>query len=413
MTVTNICEKAKQVSYELKALSTEDKNKILKGFSEYILKNSDSILEANSLDLESARQNNISESMLDRLSLDKSRIVDIASSLEELIELNDPVGEIVEEWTTSDDLNIKKMRVPIGVIGIIYEARPNVTVDAACICVKTGNTVVLKGGKEAINSNIALVKTMQEYLIDNGYSKEFIQLIESTDRATTMEFMTMNKYIDVLIPRGSERLINAVVQNSSIPVLETGAGNCHIYVDKEADQNMALDIIENAKVQRPSVCNAVEKVLIHEDISTEFTDKLFKRLKDKVKFKGDKKSLDLMPIITEITEDELYTEFLDYVLGVIIVENVDKAITHINKYSSTHSESIITGNFRTAEKFLTLIDSSTVYHNASTRFTDGGKFGYGAEIGISTSKLHARGPMGLKEMTTTKNVVYGTGQVRT
>lgn len=412
MTIENICIKSKEASYKLQSLTTTQKNYILECFSESLISNTGEILVANNKDLEEASRNDMNDSMKDRLTLTVDRIKEISNSVMDLIDLDDPVGKVDETWTTSDGLVISKKRVPIGVIGIIYESRPNVTVDAASICIKTGNAVILKGGKEAINTNIAIIKALQDSLVANNFSPYFVQLIESTDREATMEFMQMNEYVDVLIPRGSERLIKVVVNNSKIPVLETGAGNCHIFIDETADFNMAIDIIENAKTQRPSVCNAVEKVLIHEKIADEFLNKLYIHLKDIVKFKGCEKSIRIIGSIEKLTNEELYTEFLDYVLGTIIVKDTTEAINHINKYSSSHSESIITENHENAELFLNLVTSSTVYHNASTRFTDGSKFGYGAEIGISTSKLHARGPMGLKEMTTIKNIVYGTGQVR-
>ncbi len=412
MNIQDICINAKDASYNLQTLSSKEKNQILNSFSQALIENSESILSANAKDLENASANNMSESMKDRLLLTQERIDEIAKAVSDLIILTDPVGTIDETWRTIDGLTITKKRVPIGVIGIIYESRPNVTVDAACICIKTGNTVILKGGKEAINTNIALINTLQSALINNNHSPDFLQLIESTDRKATMEFMQMSEYVDVLIPRGSARLIKVVMENSKIPVLETGAGNCHIFVDSSANFEMALDIIENAKVQRPSVCNAVEKVLIHESIATEFLTKLYTRLNDRVEFKGCEKSITINHSIEPISEEELYNEFLDYKLGTIIVKDTLGAINHINKYSSSHSESIITQDETNAELFLNRVTSSTVYHNASTRFTDGAKFGYGAEIGISTSKLHARGPMGLKEMTTTKNIVYGTGQIR-
>ncbi|MBN2259881.1 MAG: glutamate-5-semialdehyde dehydrogenase [Clostridiales bacterium] len=412
MNIEKICQNSKLSSYNLQKLSTEKKNIILRNFSNALKNNKSTILKANDLDLQEARKSNMSESMQDRLMLNDDRINEIAESLIKLSELEDPVGIVDARWMTSEGLEISQIRVPIGVIGIIYESRPNVTVDAASICIKTGNTVILKGGKEAIHTNIALVKIMRESLVENGHSPDFLQLIESTDREATMEFMQMNQYVDVLIPRGSARLIKSVVANATIPVLETGAGNCHIYVDESADQLMAIAIIENAKVQRPSVCNSVEKVLIHKNIADEFLPKLYEKISDRVSFKGCPESKSLIPDIELITDQELYNEFLDFILGVIIIDNTEKAIEHINKYSSSHSESIITKNIDNAELFLNQITSSTVYHNASTRFTDGGKFGYGAEIGISTSKLHARGPMGLKAMTTIKNVVRGSGQIR-
>jgi glutamate-5-semialdehyde dehydrogenase len=412
MKIELICQQAKTSSYSLQALTSKDKNAILQAFSKALIQKELSIVTANQKDLAVARENGMTESMVDRLMLDSQRIREIAESLLMLIEIPDPIGTIDRTWKTEDELIISQIRVPIGVIGIIYEARPNVTVDAAAICLKTGNSVVLKGGKEAIHTNIAIVKILRATLLESGYSPDFIQLIESVERSATQKFMKMDAYIDVLIPRGSERLIKAVVQNATIPVLETGSGNCHIFVDESADQENAIAIIDNAKTQRPSVCNSVEKILIHKAIASKFLPKLYNHLSDRVHFKGCESSIEIIPSIESITEEELKTEFLDYILGVIIVDNTTNAINHINHYSSSHSESILTKNEENAEKFLLQVTSSTVYHNASTRFTDGGKFGYGAEIGISTSKLHARGPMGLREMTTIKNVVRGTGQIR-
>ncbi len=412
MTIQLICQQAKASSYSLQALSSKNKNTILKAFSESLIENEQSITTANEEDLSAARENGMTESMVDRLMLDSQRIQEIAESLLMLVELPDPIGTIDRTWQTEDELVISQIRVPIGVIGIIYEARPNVTVDAAAICLKTGNSVILKGGKEAIHTNIAIVDILRATLEKLGYSPDFIQLIKSVDRSATQEFMKMDAYVDVLIPRGSERLIKAVVQNATIPVLETGSGNCHIFVDESADQENAIAIIDNAKTQRPSVCNAVEKILIHKNIASEFLPKLYNHLSDRVSFKGCTASIDIIPSIEPITEEELHTEFLDYILGIVIVDDTTTAINHINHYSSSHSESILTKNEDNADIFLQQVTSSTVYHNASTRFTDGGKFGYGAEIGISTSKLHARGPMGLREMTTIKNIVRGTGQIR-
>ncbi|OPL08861.1 MAG: gamma-glutamyl-phosphate reductase [delta proteobacterium ML8_F1] len=412
MDVKTVCQQAKAASYSLQALTTEEKNAILLAFGEALKARMKEILKANDEDLAEADKNQMRASLKDRLILDDKRILDMALSLVDLAALKDPVGQVDETWTTAEGLHISKIRVPIGVLGMIYEARPNVTLDAGAIALKTGNTVVLKGGKEAIHTNIALVRILQSTLKAMGHSEHFIQLIESTDRAATMEFMTMKDYVDVLIPRGSERLIKSVMEHSKIPVLETGAGNCHIFVDAESRETMAIPIIDNAKTQRPSVCNAAEKVLVHEAIAESFIPKLHEALKDRVTFKGCGRTLEILPGIEALTEEELYQEFLDYVLGVIVVKDYKAAVDHINQYSSSHSESIITDNPSHAAYFLAHVMSSTVYHNASTRFTDGGMFGYGAEIGISTSKLHARGPMGLKEMTTIKNVVRGTGQIR-
>lgn len=410
--VERICRSAREASYGLASLTTSQKDALLTRFSADLRTQTPSLLEANREDLDAARENGMSESMLDRLRLTEARIAEIADSLLDLAQLPDPVGTVDRTWETEDGLLISQQRVPIGVIGMIYEARPNVTVDAAAICLKTGNAVVLKGGKEAIHSNLALVGVLQQSLQAMGHSPDFIQLIPRVDREATTEFMRMNAYVDVLIPRGSERLIKAVVQNATIPVLETGAGNCHIFVDESADLSRALMIIDNAKTQRPSVCNAVEKVLVHESIAESFIPALMTHLEGRVRFKGTEEVLSIAPSADLMTEEELYTEFLDYVLGLVIVPDTEAAIRHINTYSSSHSESILTENPAHAEMFLSGVTSSTVYHNASTRFTDGGKFGYGAEIGISTSKLHARGPMGLREMTTIKNIVRGNGQIR-
>lgn len=351
--------------------------------------------------------------MLDRLSLNEDRIKGMADGLRDVINLNDPVGEVLGMWNRPNGLQIGQKRVPIGVIGIIYEARPNVTCDAAGLCLKTGNAVILRGGKEAINSNIAIIETLREGLKEANIPEDAVQLIYDTRREIATEMMRLNEYIDVLIPRGGAGLIKAVVQNATVPVIETGTGNCHIYIDSECDIDMAKDIVVNAKTSRPSVCNAAESLVIHEAIANEALPVIANALKEKgVILKGDKKSTEIVDYIEEATEEDYYTEFLDYIMSVKIVKDIDEAISHINKHNTGHSEAIVTKNYDSSQKFLQRVDAAAVYVNASTRFTDGAEFGFGAEIGISTQKLHARGPMGLKELTTTKYIIFGNGQIR-
>lgn len=406
-------EKAVVASREAAKLKINDKNNALTKIAQAIVDNTDSIIAANAIDMKAGEDAGMKAGLLDRLKLTPERIIQMAEGVNQVVSLEDPVGEILGMWKRPNGLTIGQKRVPLGVIGIIYESRPNVTLDAFALCFKTGNAVILKGGSDAINSNIAIVKVIRDALGSCGINPDCIQLIESTDRAVTTEFMHMNEYIDVLIPRGGAGLIKAVVNNATIPVIETGTGNCHVYVDAEADFNMALDIIENAKTQRIGVCNACESLLVHKEIADKFIPLLAERLfKHNVEIRGDEQSRFIVPELNQATEEDYGTEYLDYIVSLKIVENIDEAIAHINKYNTGHSEAIVTNNYNNTQKFMDEVDAAAVYVNASTRFTDGFEFGFGAEIGISTQKLHARGPMGLKELTTTKYIIYGNGQIR-
>lgn len=409
----DIGKRAKAVSGSLVRLSTKDKNEALKKAAEKLIEKKDVIISANNVDLEEAKRNGIGGALLDRLALNEARIEDMAKGLLDIAKLDDPTGEVLSMKKMPNGLMIGQKRVPMGVVGIIYEARPNVTVDGFGLCLKTGNAVILKGGKEAINSNIAIIDIIGEALEEVGISKDMAQLVRTTDRESTAELMRMNEYLDVLIPRGGQGLIKAVVENSTVPVIETGAGNCHVYVDKDADLSKVLPIVINAKVQRPGVCNAIEHVLIHSEVLDKIAGQLYDELsKNGVKVKGDERFRSVAPEAEEATAEDWKTEYQDYVISIKTVDSLDEAINHINDNSTKHSESIITENYTSAQRFLEEIDSAAVYVNASTRFTDGSQFGFGAEIGISTQKLHARGPMGLKELTTTKYVIYGSGQIR-
>ncbi len=410
--VVEKARKAKEASIKLGVTPTPVKNAALERMAEKIQKHSEEILEENRKDIEAAKTSGASPAFIDRLLLNEKRIREMVEGLHQVVSLPDPVGEIVEGWRTRHGLEIRKIRVPLGVIGIIYEARPNVTVDITGLALKAGNAVVLRGGSEALNSNKILVRLMREAL-EGLIDPEAIQLIENPSRELVKVLLRQDKYIDVVIPRGSAQFIRFVRENSLIPVIETGAGNCHIFVNWDADFEMADRIIVNAKVQRPAVCNAVRKVLIHSRIAEKYLPRLVNILKEyNVVIKGCERSRKIVPSLSEAAEEDWYEEYMDLTLAVKIVDSVEEAIGHINKYGSKHSDAIITSNLKDAELFTSLVDSSTVYVNASTRFTDGGQFGFGAEVGISTQKLHARGPMGLKEITTTKYVVYGSGQVR-
>lgn len=405
-------QKAKEASRVVANLSAEQKNDILNTIAKNLVDSEQQILEANKLDLELAKQNGLKESLIDRLALSQQRINLMAQGLNELALLDDPIGEILYMKKRPNGLMIGQKRVPMGVIGIIYEARPNVTADAFGLCLKAGSSVILKGGKEAINSNIAIVNIFQRTLSQMGFPIEIVQLIEDTSRETTNSMMKLNKYIDVLIPRGGANLIQSVINNSTVPVIETGTGNCHIFVDSSANQQNAIDIVINAKAQRPGVCNAAETLLVHRDISDEFIPKVCSALaKANVQIRGDQRVQELYNCILAIEKDWA-TEYLDYIIAIKIVDDIDEAIQHIQKYTTGHSEAIITENYSSSQKFLNEVDAAAVYVNASTRFTDGSEFGFGAEIGISTQKLHARGPMGLKELTTTKYIILGDGQIR-
>ena len=404
---------AKEASYILANLTTTDKDRALESMAKNLLENADNIIEENKKDLKKAVENGTSKAMLDRLSLDKSRIEGMADGLMQIINLQDPVGEVIGMWNRPNGLQIGQKRVPIGVIGIIYEARPNVTCDAAGLCLKSGNAVILRGGKEAINSNIAIIKALRQGLKEANITEDAVQLVEDTSREVATEMMKLNDYIDVLIPRGGAGLIKAVVNNATVPVIETGTGNCHIYIDSECDFEMAKNIVVNAKTSRPAVCNAAESLVIHEGVAEELLPILAQALRDKdVVLRGDKKAREIVKDMEEATEEDFYKEYLDHIMSVKVVKDIDEAIAHINKYNTGHSEAIVTKNYENSQKFLQRVDAAAVYVNASTRFTDGAEFGFGAEIGISTQKLHARGPMGLKELTTIKYIIFGNGQIR-
>lgn len=413
MTVTEQGKRARATLAFMSQVDSEQKNKALNAIANMLEKNSNRIIKANAIDLEQGRNNGLSEGLLDRLMLNEERIKAMADGVRQVAGLADPCGKILSEYKKDNGLLIKKITVPIGVIGIIFEARPNVTVDAAALCLKSGNSVILRGGKEAINSNTALSEIMRSALDEVGFVKDAIQLVTDTTRQSSADMMHMNEYLDCLIPRGGKGLIKAVVENSTVPVIETGSGNCHIYVDDSADINMAARIIFNAKTQRISVCNACESLVINSAIINEALPVIANELKKKnVQIRGDERAVSACSLVIPASDEDYYTEYLDYIISVKTVDTLDEAIEHINSHSTGHSEAIITQNEANAQKFLKCIDSSSVYVNASTRFTDGAEFGLGAEIGISTQKLHARGPMGLEQLTSTKYLIFGNGQVR-
>jgi glutamate-5-semialdehyde dehydrogenase len=404
---------AKAASRRLAVAPSKIKNEALERMAMALDQNAKTILAANSLDLEAGEKKELSRALLDRLALDGKRIKGMVEGLNAVKSLSDPIGEVIDEWERPNGLKIRKVRVPLGVIGIIYEARPNVTVDSAALCLKSGNAVILRGGSDAIRSNVEIIRVISEAAEAAGIPKGSIQLIEDTQRETAEELMRAREFVDVLIPRGGKSLIQTVVQKSTIPVIETGEGNCHAYVERSADLKMAVEIVNNAKVSRPSVCNAIETLLVDESIAAEFLPLLKKRLDEaKVELRGDAKAKQILPGIKAATEEDWKTEFLALILAVKVVSGVDEAIDHINRYGTKHSETIVTKDKKAAKKFTDEIDAAAVYVNASTRFTDGFEFGFGAEIGISTQKLHARGPMGLAELTSYKYVVHGNGQVR-
>lgn len=412
-TLIEIGESAKVAKRALAKLTTGEKNNILLKAANALKNNYEEILKANKIDLENGEKNGLKPSIMDRLALSKDRIYVMADGLEQIAKLPDPIGEILNMKTLPNGLIVGQKRVPMGVIGIIYEARPNVTSDAFGLCLKAGSAVILRGGKEAINSNIATINVFKNAIKALNVDENIVQLVEDTSRESANQMMKMNGYIDVLIPRGGAGLIQAVVQNSTVPVIETGVGNCHIFVDESADINKAVNIIVNAKAQRPGVCNAAETMLVHENIANEFLPVAIKALREKnVEIRGDKAVKAIVNDVIDATEEDWATEYLDYILAVKVVKNIDEAIDHITKYSTGHSECIVSESYTNTQRFLQEIDSAAVYVNASTRFTDGNEFGFGAEIGISTQKLHARGPMGLKELTTTKYLIYGNGQIR-
>lgn len=413
MDLNEIGRLAKAAQPALQKADTDAKNQVLHRAAELLVEQCDFLLKENEKDVENSRTNGMPEGLLDRLLLTEQRVKQMAEGLSQLELLEDPVGEVLSMKKRPNGLLIGQKRVPLGVVGIIYEARPNVTADAFGLCFKTGNTVILKGGKDAIHSNKAIVKVLRMALAEKGFPEAAVTLIEDTSRETTTAFMKLREYVDVLIPRGSAGLIRAVVENSTIPVIETGTGNCHIYVDETADLDMAADIIFNAKTQRISVCNACESLVIHEKVLDALMPKLKARLDEKqVEIRGDEKVCASIEGIVPAKEADYGTEYLDYILSAKTVSSLDEAITHINRYNTGHSEAIITNDYSHAQRFLEEIDAAAVYVNASTRFTDGFEFGFGAEIGISTQKLHARGPMGLLALTTTKYIIYGNGQIR-
>ncbi len=407
------CTAARDAAQKLISTTTEVKDAALEAIAQAIIDRADEIIAANEIDIKAAQEKGTRQAMIDRLKLDKNRLMGIAEGVRQVKALSDPIGEVIKMWKRPNGLLIGQKRVPMGVIAIIYEARPNVTVDAAALCLKTSNVCVLRGGSEAINSNVALMKIMQEAAYGAGLPEGSLNIIEDTSRETATKLMQMNGYIDMLIPRGGKGLIKSVVENATVPVVETAAGNCHVYVDADADIDMALDIVMNAKVQRPSVCNAAETLLIDAKIADKFIPLVFDELKSKnVEIRADERARAIYPDVNEATDEDYYTEYNDYILAVKTVDGVDEAIAHINKYNTKHSEAIITNNYNNSQKFLNEVDAAAVYVNASTRFTDGFEFGFGAEIGISTQKMHARGPMGLEALTSIKYIVYGDGQIR-
>lgn len=410
--IEDLCAKAKKASYTLSLAPVGTRNRALTLISEGLCANKNEILEANALDVKQAEQNGVIKTMVDRLRLTEARIEGIASAVRELVSLPDVLGK-GENWTRPNGIEIRKIKVPLGCVALIYEARPNVTVDAACICIKTGNSAILRGGKEAVNTNKVLARIMRKALRDCGIDENSVTLVERTEREGATCLMKMRKYVDVLIPRGSAGLIKSVVENADVPVIETGAGNCHLYVDGDCDVGMAVRIADNAKNSRPSVCNAIETILVHEDKAEEFLPK-FAGVSEKygLEIRGDDATRAILKTAKAATEEDYATEYDDYIVAVKVVKNVEEAVEHINRYNTGHSECIVTNSLANAGYFQKHVDAAAVYVNASTRFTDGGEFGFGAEIGISTQKLHARGPMGLDELTTVKYLINGNGQIR-
>ena len=405
--------KAKAAAVVLATLSTPLKNKALLASADALMAAKDDILAKNKEDVDAALANGIKGAFIDRLTLTEARVADMADGLRQVAKLDDPVGEVLSMKKLDNGLVVGQKRVPMGVIGIIFEARPNVTADAFGLCLKAGSAVILRGGKEAFKTNHAVVNAIRSALATEGLPEDAVQMVPDTSRETANEMMRLNGYLDVLIPRGGAGLINSVVQNSTVPVIQTGVGNCHVYVDESADFEQAAKIVINAKTQRPGVCNACESLLVHEKIAEDFLPAVGKALQEKkVEIRGDEMTQKLVDGSVAATEEDWGTEYADYILSTRVVKNLDEAIEHIRKYSTGHSEAIVTENYTNAQRFLNEVDAAAVYVNASTRFTDGGQFGFGAEIGISTQKLHARGPMGLKELTTTKYIIYGDGQIR-
>ncbi|HAQ5675657.1 TPA: glutamate-5-semialdehyde dehydrogenase [Enterococcus faecium] len=406
-------QQAKDSAQQLALMPTNRKNELLVQMAQTIKKNQQAIIEANHKDLEKAVENNISETMQDRLQLTPERINAMATEIEKIASLDDPIGKVDEMWTNTDGLRIGKKRVPLGVTGIIYESRPNVTTDAASLAFKSGNAVILRGGKEAFFSNQLLVQLLQQVLVSAGESPYAIQFVDDTSHETAGQLMRLTEYLDVLIPRGGAKLIQRVKEQATVPIIETGTGNNHVYIDKEAQLSMAVNIIVNAKASRPSVCNAAETLLIHSEIAPFFLPAIEKELVEHgVSLRADARALEYLETAALAEATDWDTEYLDYILAVKVVDSLDEAIAHINRHNTKHSETIVTDSYAASQRFLNEVDAAAVYVNASTRFTDGSVFGFGAEIGISTQKLHARGPMGLNELTSTKYIIYGDGQIR-
>lgn len=411
--ITEICKKAKVASVEMAKLSADTKNTALCRMANALEANADKILAANQTDVEDAKAKGLKTALLDRLALDQRKIQTMARGLREVSALGDPIGTIMSSWTRPNGLIISQVRVPLGVVGIIYESRPDVTSDAAGICIKSGNAVILRGGSDALNSNVAIGEVLRVALAGTNVPVDAIQVVNSPERSVAEELMRMRKYVDVLIPRGGADLIKTVVEKSRIPVIETGTGNCHVYVEEDADLDKATPIIINAKCQRPGTCNAAEKLLVHSKIAERYLPIVIAALrKEGVEVRGCEETRKIVSDVKPATEQDWYTEYLDLIMGVKVVKNLDDAIRHINKYGTNHSDSILTTDFDKALRFMREVDSAAVYWNASTRFTDGNQFGLGAEIGISTQKLHVRGPMSVQHLTTTKYIVFGNGQIR-
>ena len=412
MTIEEICQRAYENKYITAKLGTVEKDRLIIRAAHDLVKNTDLILQANQKDVQNGETNGLSLGLLDRLKLTEDRIKGVAAGMDQVAALHDPVGDVTHMWKRPNGLMIGQKKVPMGVIGVIYEARPNVTADVFSLCFKTGNTVILRGGSAAANTNMAIVESLHESLLAENLPEDCVLYIEDTSHESVNEFMKMDKYVDLLIPRGGAGLIRSVVENSTIPVIETGTGNCHIYVDEYADIDMALRITDNAKTQRIGVCNAAESLVVHEKIAPVFLPKLAELFNGRVELFADASAMKYLVDSHEATDEDFGREYLDYKMSVKTVKSLDEAISHINHYNTGHSEAIITENYTNAQRFLDEIDAACVYVNASTRFTDGNEFGFGAEIGISTQKLHARGPMGLEALLSTKYIIYGNGQIR-
>jgi len=411
--ILEICKKAKTASYELARLPTETKNQALLNMADALEENTSEILNANEKDVKASREKGVKEALLDRLVLNEKRISKMAQCLREVASLPDPVGEIVRTWIRPNGLIIGQLRVPLGVVAVIYESRPDVTSDASGICLKSGNAVILRGGSDAINSNLAIGKVLSEAAVDSGIPEGAIQVVPITERSAAIELMKMRDYVDVLIPRGGAGLIRAVIENAKVPVIETGTGNCHVYVEEDADLEMAIKVVINAKCQRPGTCNAAEKLLVHRKIASKFIPMIVEALrKHGVEVRGCEETRKIVPNVIPATEEDWYTEYLDLIIAIKVVDGLEEAINHINKYGTKHSDAILTSDFNKALRFIRDVDSAAVYWNASTRFTDGNQYGLGAEIGISTQKMHARGPMSVQHLTTVKYFVLGRGHVR-